>query len=170
MQTAEPIVADEYQVNRSRALLADRPQGGNTLAAGLVGDAPSPLHPARSRTRLDRLCILPNWCSSRTAAVIPVRGHRAASTVGGRRGDARYRRRTVVPGFNDPPSLLVIVGPAIVWWSAAFAEGFHSKIDLPAIVVDNARQGSAWSRPFGDRFAFADRRPRSPWPKRPARG
>ena len=45
VQTAEPIVADDYQVNRETGsfLLID-PQGGNTLAAGLVGDALSPLH------------------------------------------------------------------------------------------------------------------------------
>ncbi|MGZ8176355.1 sulfate adenylyltransferase subunit 1 [Williamsia sp. SKLECPSW1] len=40
VQTAEPIAADDYQVNRETGsfLLID-PQGGNTLAAGLVGDA-----------------------------------------------------------------------------------------------------------------------------------
>lgn len=45
LQTAEPIAADDYQVNRETGsfLLID-PQGGNTLAAGLVGDALSPLH------------------------------------------------------------------------------------------------------------------------------
>ena len=45
VQTAEPIVADDYQVNRETGsfLLID-PQGGNTLAAGLVGDALAPLH------------------------------------------------------------------------------------------------------------------------------
>ena len=45
VQTAEPIVADDYQVNRENGsfLLID-PQGGNTLAAGLVGDALAPLH------------------------------------------------------------------------------------------------------------------------------
>lgn len=45
LQTAEPIVADDYQVNReSGSFLLIDPQGGNTLAAGLVGDALSPLH------------------------------------------------------------------------------------------------------------------------------
>ena len=45
VQTAEPIVADDYQVNReSGSFLLIDPQGGNTLAAGLVGDALSPLH------------------------------------------------------------------------------------------------------------------------------
>ncbi len=40
IQTAEPIVADDYDVNREMGsfLLID-PAGGNTLAAGLVGDA-----------------------------------------------------------------------------------------------------------------------------------
>ncbi|WP_461166908.1 sulfate adenylyltransferase subunit 1 [Tsukamurella serpentis] len=40
VQTAEPIVADDYDVNREMGsfLLID-PQSGNTLAAGLVGDA-----------------------------------------------------------------------------------------------------------------------------------
>ena len=40
VQTAEPLAADDYQVNRETGsfLLID-PQGGNTLAAGLVGDA-----------------------------------------------------------------------------------------------------------------------------------
>jgi sulfate adenylyltransferase subunit 1 len=40
VQTAEPIAADDYEVNRETGsfLLID-PQGGNTLAAGLVGDA-----------------------------------------------------------------------------------------------------------------------------------
>ncbi|MGV9710364.1 sulfate adenylyltransferase subunit 1 [Gordonia sp. NPDC003424] len=45
LQTAEPIAADDYQVNReSGSFLLIDPQGGNTLAAGLVGDALSPLH------------------------------------------------------------------------------------------------------------------------------
>ncbi|GAA1481047.1 GTP-binding protein [Gordonia sinesedis] len=45
VQTAEPIVADDYQVNReSGSFLLIDPQGGNTLAAGLVGDALSALH------------------------------------------------------------------------------------------------------------------------------
>ena len=44
VQTAEPIVADDYQVNReSGSFLLIDPQGGNTLAAGLVGDALAPL-------------------------------------------------------------------------------------------------------------------------------
>ena len=42
---AEPIPADDYQVNReSGSFLLIDPQGGNTLAAGLVGDALAPLH------------------------------------------------------------------------------------------------------------------------------
>ena len=45
MQTAEPIPADDYQVNReSGSFLLIDPAGGNTLAAGLVGDALAPLH------------------------------------------------------------------------------------------------------------------------------
>lgn len=45
VQTAEPIAADDYQVNReSGSFLLIDPQGGNTLAAGLVGDALSALH------------------------------------------------------------------------------------------------------------------------------
>ena len=45
VQTAEPIPADDYQVNReSGSFLVIDPQGGNTLAAGLVGDALAPLH------------------------------------------------------------------------------------------------------------------------------
>ena len=45
VQTAEPIPADDYQTNReSGSFLLIDPQGGNTLAAGLVGDALSPLH------------------------------------------------------------------------------------------------------------------------------
>ncbi|MEO9327456.1 sulfate adenylyltransferase subunit 1 [Gordonia aurantiaca] len=45
VQTAEPIPADDYQVNReSGSFLLIDPQGGNTLAAGLVGDALAPLH------------------------------------------------------------------------------------------------------------------------------
>ncbi|MGK2319134.1 sulfate adenylyltransferase subunit 1 [Gordonia rhizosphera] len=45
IQTAEPIAADDYQVNReSGSFLLIDPQGGNTLGAGLVGDAVSPLH------------------------------------------------------------------------------------------------------------------------------
>ncbi len=45
VQTAEPIAADDYQVNReSGSFLLIDPQGGNTLGAGLVGDAVSPLH------------------------------------------------------------------------------------------------------------------------------
>jgi sulfate adenylyltransferase subunit 1 len=40
VRVAEPIVADDYTVNRHTGsfLLID-PAGGNTLAAGLVGDA-----------------------------------------------------------------------------------------------------------------------------------
>ena len=45
VQTAEPIVADVYQVNRENGgFLSIDPQGGNTLAAGLVGGALAPLH------------------------------------------------------------------------------------------------------------------------------
>ncbi|MDF3280389.1 50S ribosome-binding GTPase [Gordonia polyisoprenivorans] len=45
VQTAEPIPADDYQVNReSGSFLLIDPQGGNTLAAGLVGDALASLH------------------------------------------------------------------------------------------------------------------------------
>ncbi|MGV9827256.1 MULTISPECIES: sulfate adenylyltransferase subunit 1 [unclassified Gordonia (in: high G+C Gram-positive bacteria)] len=45
VQTAEPIPADDYQVSReSGSFLLIDPQGGNTLAAGLVGDALSTLH------------------------------------------------------------------------------------------------------------------------------
>ena len=45
VQTAEPIPADDYQVNReSGSFLLIDPAGGNTLAAGLVGDALAPLH------------------------------------------------------------------------------------------------------------------------------
>ncbi|MET9200909.1 GTP-binding protein [Gordonia sp. NPDC003585] len=45
VQTAEPIPADDYQINReSGSFLLIDPQGGNTLAAGLVGDALAPLH------------------------------------------------------------------------------------------------------------------------------
>ncbi|MEP9391073.1 GTP-binding protein [Gordonia sp. VNQ95] len=45
IQTAEPIPADDYQVNReSGSFLLIDPQGGNTLAAGLVGDALASLH------------------------------------------------------------------------------------------------------------------------------
>ncbi|MDL9935521.1 GTP-binding protein [Gordonia sp. ABSL1-1] len=45
VQTAEEIPADDYQVNReSGSFLLIDPQGGNTLAAGLVGDALAPLH------------------------------------------------------------------------------------------------------------------------------
>ncbi|MFZ2510090.1 MAG: GTP-binding protein [Gordonia sp. (in: high G+C Gram-positive bacteria)] len=45
LTTAEPIAADDYQVNRETGsfLLVD-PQGGNTLGAGLIGDALAPLH------------------------------------------------------------------------------------------------------------------------------
>ena len=45
LQTAAPVAADDYLVNRETGsfLLID-PQGGNTLAAGLVGDALAPLH------------------------------------------------------------------------------------------------------------------------------
>jgi sulfate adenylyltransferase subunit 1 len=45
VQTAQPISADDYQTNRETGsfLLID-PQGGNTLGAGLVGDALSQLH------------------------------------------------------------------------------------------------------------------------------
>ncbi|GAC57180.1 sulfate adenylyltransferase subunit 1 [Gordonia hirsuta DSM 44140 = NBRC 16056] len=44
LMTAEPIPADDYQVNRETGsfLLID-PQGGNTLGAGLIGDALGPL-------------------------------------------------------------------------------------------------------------------------------
>ncbi|MGC4932831.1 sulfate adenylyltransferase subunit 1 [Gordonia sp. DT30] len=45
VQTAETIPADDYQVNReSGSFLLIDPQGGNTLAAGLVGDALASLH------------------------------------------------------------------------------------------------------------------------------
>ncbi|RPA62183.1 sulfate adenylyltransferase [Gordonia oryzae] len=45
VQTAEPIPADDYQVNReSGSFLLIDPQGGNTLAAGLIGDALASLH------------------------------------------------------------------------------------------------------------------------------
>ncbi|OPX14605.1 GTP-binding protein [Gordonia sp. i37] len=45
VQIAEPIPADDYQVNReSGSFLLIDPQGGNTLAAGLVGDALASLH------------------------------------------------------------------------------------------------------------------------------
>ncbi|MDL9944240.1 GTP-binding protein [Gordonia sp. ABSL11-1] len=45
IQTAEPIAADDYQVNReSGSFLLIDPQGGNTLGAGLVGDALENLH------------------------------------------------------------------------------------------------------------------------------
>ncbi|MFT3661803.1 MAG: GTP-binding protein [Gordonia sp. (in: high G+C Gram-positive bacteria)] len=45
LMTAEPIAADDYQVNRETGsfLLID-PQGGNTLGAGLIGDALEGLH------------------------------------------------------------------------------------------------------------------------------
>jgi sulfate adenylyltransferase subunit 1 len=45
VQTAQPISADDYNTNRETGsfLLID-PQGGNTLGAGLVGDALSTLH------------------------------------------------------------------------------------------------------------------------------
>ena len=45
LMTAEPIAADDYQVNRETGsfLLID-PQGGNTLGAGLIGDALESLH------------------------------------------------------------------------------------------------------------------------------
>jgi sulfate adenylyltransferase subunit 1 len=45
VQTAQPISADDYKTNRETGsfLLID-PQGGNTLGAGLVGDALSQLH------------------------------------------------------------------------------------------------------------------------------
>jgi sulfate adenylyltransferase subunit 1 len=45
VQTAQPISADDYNTNRETGsfLLID-PQGGNTLGAGLVGDALSQLH------------------------------------------------------------------------------------------------------------------------------
>ncbi|SIS08135.1 sulfate adenylyltransferase subunit 1 [Williamsia sterculiae] len=43
--TAEPVTADDYTVNRETgSFLIIDPQGGNTLAAGLVGDALSALH------------------------------------------------------------------------------------------------------------------------------
>ncbi|MCF8570950.1 GTP-binding protein [Gordonia sp. HY002] len=43
--TAEPIAADDYQVDReSGSFLIIDPQGGNTLGAGLIGDALAPLH------------------------------------------------------------------------------------------------------------------------------
>ena len=42
--TAEPIAADDYQVDReSGSFLIIDPQGGNTLGAGLIGDALAPL-------------------------------------------------------------------------------------------------------------------------------
>ncbi|GGF28342.1 sulfate adenylyltransferase subunit 1 [Williamsia phyllosphaerae] len=45
VQTAQPISADDYLVNReSGSFLLIDPQGGNTLGAGLVGDALAPLH------------------------------------------------------------------------------------------------------------------------------
>ncbi|MAU84248.1 GTP-binding protein [Gordonia sp. Z-3] len=45
IQTADPIAADDYQVNReSGSFLLIDPQGGNTLGAGLVGDALAHLH------------------------------------------------------------------------------------------------------------------------------
>ncbi|GAC69376.1 sulfate adenylyltransferase subunit 1 [Gordonia soli] len=45
VQTAEPIAADDYQTNReSGSFLLIDPQGGNTLGAGLVGDALAELH------------------------------------------------------------------------------------------------------------------------------
>ncbi|MGB3301161.1 sulfate adenylyltransferase subunit 1 [Gordonia sp. (in: high G+C Gram-positive bacteria)] len=44
LTTAEPVAADDYSVNReSGSFLLIDPQGGNTLAAGLIGDALSPL-------------------------------------------------------------------------------------------------------------------------------
>jgi len=45
VQTAQPVSADDYNTNRETGsfLLID-PQGGNTLGAGLVGDALSTLH------------------------------------------------------------------------------------------------------------------------------
>ncbi|WP_448221463.1 sulfate adenylyltransferase subunit 1 [Gordonia iterans] len=49
LTTAEPIAADDYQVNRETGsfLLID-PQGGNTLGAGLIGDALESLHLTRA--------------------------------------------------------------------------------------------------------------------------
>ena len=45
VQTAEPIVADDYGHSReSGSFLLIDPAGGNTLAAGLVGDALDQLH------------------------------------------------------------------------------------------------------------------------------
>ena len=45
MMTAEPIAADDYQVDReSGSFLLIDPQSGNTLGAGLIGDALAPLH------------------------------------------------------------------------------------------------------------------------------
>ncbi|MFC3241300.1 sulfate adenylyltransferase subunit 1 [Gordonia humi] len=45
MMTAEPIAADDYQTDReSGSFLIIDPQGGNTLGAGLIGDALAPLH------------------------------------------------------------------------------------------------------------------------------
>ncbi|MGW0036692.1 sulfate adenylyltransferase subunit 1 [Gordonia sp. NPDC003376] len=45
VQTAEAVPADDYQVNcESGSFLLIDPQGGNTLAAGLVGDALASLH------------------------------------------------------------------------------------------------------------------------------
>jgi sulfate adenylyltransferase subunit 1 len=45
VQTAEPIVADDYSHSReSGSFLLIDPAGGNTLAAGLVGDALDQLH------------------------------------------------------------------------------------------------------------------------------
>ncbi|MGO3326454.1 sulfate adenylyltransferase subunit 1 [Gordonia sp. (in: high G+C Gram-positive bacteria)] len=44
LMTAEPIAADDYQVDReSGSFLIIDPQGGNTLGAGLIGDALAPL-------------------------------------------------------------------------------------------------------------------------------
>ncbi|MFW0791848.1 sulfate adenylyltransferase subunit 1 [Gordonia sp. CPCC 205333] len=50
VQTAEPIAADDYAISReSGSFLLIDPQGGNTLAAGLVGDALAPLHLAQAQ-------------------------------------------------------------------------------------------------------------------------
>ncbi|WP_084638199.1 sulfate adenylyltransferase subunit 1 [Gordonia shandongensis] len=47
LMTAEPVAADDYSRNReSGSFLLIDPQSGNTLGAGLVGDALAPLTPA----------------------------------------------------------------------------------------------------------------------------
>ena len=87
VQTAEPIVADDYQVNReSGSFFADRPAGRQH--PGRVWWA---THCRRCTCKKpnssDLLCILPNWCSSRTAAVIP--GSRPPRGEYGRRSPRR---------------------------------------------------------------------------------